>query len=831
VSPRLYARIALTLLTLIGPGWALAADADPPPDEPLDVISLDDGADSQTPSTSTTVRRAYTLDEVVVTARREPERAIDVPITMTVVSGQSLKEAGITRPQEIQQRTPGMTVNVPSPRLTQYTIRGLGSTSQNDGMESSVGVFLDGVYLGRQGLSVFDLVDLDRVEVLHGPQGTLFGKNTTAGAINIVSLAPDFRYSSEFDFSLGDQRFRQVRGYLTGSLVDDELAGRLSFYMTRKEGAYTNLYDGSDLNEQHRQGLRGQLLWTPTESLSLRLIGEAGEQDEVCCVYPLIVYRDSVRARDEYMEYARAPLDFAERKTDSDTPTFSEVRHAAATAQLDWRLSDTHRIVSISAIRHWRAEPTSDDATSLQLVPETGIANDYDQLSQELRLHSDFGDLDSTVGLYYLHQRLVGDERNILGDDLVGWTFGGLLREKLLPFATESNTGLLLYALIPPATLDGMRVDTDSLQQGDSVAAFGSANWHISERVEATGGLRYTYEWKHGTVQRQRSGGCPQCTALSLVNPIADLLGTIFETPLSGLSTEALLDTLVGNNYTRDTRYKEGNWSGQVALSYHPIQAQHLYVSIARGYKGGGINLGATGESVEPTFKAERATAYEAGIKSLFYQGRLATALALYRTDVDNYQALTFDDEETLIPNPRQINLLNVGKVRIQGIEASTTYSDRRGLTLRAALAHNDAVTLDFPNAPDEDSGENNKDLSGEVLYNAPRWMISAGAEQSLSVDSDRDLYGGVDYYYRSGAWATVEHGAGSYVDDYNIVNLRVGLRHVGARWDISAFVNNVFDTDYLAAIYALYGVGDYGGTAGDQRSYGLAFKLYFEGT
>jgi iron complex outermembrane receptor protein len=207
----------------------------------------------------------------------------------------------------------------------------------------------------------------------------------------------------------------------------------------------------------------------------------------------------------------------------------------------------------------------------------------------------------------------------------------------------------------------------------------------------------------------------------------------------------------------------------------------------------------------------------------------VSVSFAVYDTDVKNYQALTFDEEQALIPNPRQLNLLNVGKVRLRGAEFDAYGYAAAGLMLRAGAAYNEAITVTFPDAPDEVTRQNDKDLSGKQLYNAPRWTATAGIEYSHGTFTNIDGYGGVDYYYRSGTWGTVEHGAGSYIDGYDITNLRIGLRSATRSWDVSAFVRNVFDKNYLAAVYALYGVGDYGGTAGDERAYGVTVRVAFD--
>ncbi|WP_428311979.1 TonB-dependent receptor [Hydrocarboniphaga sp.] len=831
--------MSMLLASLISCTCAWAQDAGETIEsaETLDTIPVDPASDSDNANKPqrerTRASNAVQLEEVVVTSRRREENAQDVPISLAVLDGDDLAEAGLFRPQDIQQRTPGMTVSVPNARLTSYTIRGLGSTSQNDGMESSVGLFLDGVYLGRQGISMFDLVDLDRVEVLRGPQGTLFGKNTTAGALNIVTKLPSEYFEAQGEGSIGSGGFRQLRGSVTGPLIDGLLAGRLTAYSTDKDGQIENLYNGDDLNNQNRQGVRGQLLWTPAETVSGRFIAEYGHQNEDCCVYPLVVYRDAVRARDEYMEYTRAPIDPYARQTDSDTRTSSKVESKAVSGEFNWDINDQHKLTSITAYRDWSFKPLSDDATSLKLVPITGVANTHHQISEEIRLASNFDNFDMVLGLFYLYQHLEGHEQNIFGKDLVGWTFGGLIRQNVLPFATVSNTGPLLYALIPPEALDGMTVLTDTYQKSHSAAGFGSIDWHLSDKLDLTTGLRYTHEWKDAGVTRTRTGGCDACSPLQLLNaldnPLTQILAQAVGVDVTGLTYDGLIDGVAGGDYARYNKRDEGNFSGQAALSYHPVKNVLTYGSIARGYKGGGINLGATGETVKPTFKPEEATSFELGVKSQLFDRALSVSFAAYDTEVKNYQALTFDEEQSLIPNPRQLNLLNVGKVRLRGAEFDAFGYAARGLMLRAGAAYNEAITVSFPNAPDEVTRDNTKDLSGKQLYNAPRWTATAGSEYSHGLFGQVDGYAGVDYYYRSGTWATVEHGEGSYIKAYDITNARLGLRSATRSWDVSAFVRNVFDQNYLAAVYALYGVGDYGGTAGDERSYGLTVRVAFD--
>ena len=200
------------------------------------------------------------LETVTVTARRRTESAQAVPTPMSVVGGQALETQRVYRIQDLQQLVPSVNVAYMHARQSSVSIRGLGNNPASDGLEGSVGLYIDNVYLGRPGMAVFDLMDIEQLEVLRGPQGTLFGKNTTAGVINISTRAPSFTPERSIETSLGEDGYFQTKGTISGPLTDD-LAGRFSAYRTRSDGDIKNEHDGHDLNGGSRQGFRGQLLY------------------------------------------------------------------------------------------------------------------------------------------------------------------------------------------------------------------------------------------------------------------------------------------------------------------------------------------------------------------------------------------------------------------------------------------------------------------------------------------------------------------------------------------------------------------------------------------
>lgn len=745
-----------------------------------------------------------------------------MPVSVVSVSRETLDHAGITSAQELQQVVPGLQVMVPNPRLAQFTLRGLGSSSFNEGLESSVALFLDGVYLGRQSMSIGDLIDIERVEVARGPQGTLFGKNATAGTLHVITRKPQFSPELQLESTFGSEQLQQYRGTVSGPL-SDTLAARLTGWLSQRDGLLENRFDGEKYNDRNRRGLRGQLLWVPTPALSARMIAEYSEVDERCCGFPLKGEPSAaLRARDEYMLYERVSGNPFDRLGDFDVRPRSQAEQYALSVETTWDVALRHRLVSLSAFRDFRFQPLTDDNTSLDLV-QGGTRSAHRQFSQELRLDSRWGAAESVAGLYLLNQTTQGAEYALLGRDIAPWVFGGLIRERL-PFANRNNTGPLLNALIPPETLDGMQSMTPFSQEATSLGSFLSVNWHATDRLDLAAGLRYTQEWKSTSVSRERSGGNPNASPLALTNNLAPL-GQLLGRDLSNLTFNQFLDDTVGGSFKRDLDLSEGAWSGNASASWRWTPSVMTYLGYGRGVKSGGINLGVTGERVQPVFRPEVVDSVELGLKSLWWSDRLLVNLALYDTRVTDYQALTFDESPTVLPNPRLNNLLNVGKVSLRGVDLDVQLSLPADFDLRGGVAYNRAITEDFTNAPDEDTLQNTRDLSGQPLANAPTWSGNVGARKQWAMSGGIRSYVALDYHYRSRYNTTLERSRNSFVDGYGLVGARLGLSSPQG-WDASFWVRNLLDQDHVAAIQTLYGVGAYGAYAGEPRTIGTTLRL-----
>ncbi|EJL04292.1 TonB-dependent outermembrane receptor SftP [Pseudomonas fluorescens Q2-87] len=749
------------------------------------------------------------LDATTVTARRREEDPQHVPIPINVLYGEQLDEAGLHTLQDIQQRVPGLVVSGHDARYAGFGLRGFGATAYNEGLEGSVGTYVDGVYQARQGMAFTELMDIERIEVLRGPQGTLFGKNTTAGALNIITRPPTFQPEANLEASYGERGLREYRGTISGALRDDVLAGRLNVFNRASDGSVENLQDGARLGDADSQGLRGQLLWTPNPDFSARLIADYAEQNEAGNVLLVNHYSQQTRQRAKFLGYPLAEPDPYKRETRIDAPGRPQTLQNGVSLELNWDLDEAMRFTSITAYRDWDYRATRDgDSTALSVAQsETELA--HRQFSQEWRLSGTAGSsIDYVAGLYYLRQQLDRDIDAEFGKDAAPWFVGDQLEQ-----LKKLGINITDPSQVPAMLLDGARQHYGGEQKGDSRAVFGQISWRPIDPLELTGGLRYSQERKDGWVSRD-------------VSNLAPLTGL---PPVFQAGGQLLRDIALGASYYRDDSIAEDNVSGLLSAGYRFSDAVMGYVSWSRGYKAGGINFDVVGPFTAPTFEPERATSLELGMKTRFWNDRALLDLAVYQTDVDNYQALTYSPPTSVFAPPLRDNLINVGKVRLRGIELDSAWQLTSQLTGRLGLAWSDARYRSFPNAPcPPASGQWTCDLSGDRVYNAPEWNLSSGLDHTHPLPYGLEAYSGVDYSFRSGYYGTLEGGEGSYQPSYGLTNLRLGLRSQDRAWEVEGWVRNVFDRQYITAVYSLLGAGDYGVMTGNERTVGTTVRLRY---
>ncbi len=771
---------ALALLLALGGALpASAADAPAPAEEaPPLASSVPDKADTA-------------LGKVTVTARRREEDSQKVPTPITVLGGETLEAQRISRVQDLQQVLPSVNVAYIHARQSSVAVRGIGNNPASDGLEGSAGIYLDNVYLGRPGMAVFDLLDIEQLELLRGPQGTLFGKNTTAGVLNISTRAPTFTAERTVEVSGGQDGYFQGRGTVSGPL-GETLAGRLSAYRTRDDGYIKNIHDDNYLNGGERQGARGQLLSEPNEDFSLRWIADYNEEDS--SNGSMVVYGGAERFWQRAALVGASPLrDPQRRKVNINGRQHVSVHQGGSSLEANWNLAGGYRLTSISAYRYWHFTPANDEQLNVSAINDTGVEVHDRQFSQEIRLASPTGGaFDYVVGAYAFRQNLGNKTFTSYG-----------------PLADLYLLGANLGALNDTYSKANGKIETDSF------ALFAQGTWHLTERLDFTAGLRGTYEEKNAKVER-----------------FAPLGGAA----VGGVGA-AVRNGQLGAYDSGDLSQYNFAPSALLSLSYQFSDDLLGYASLSHGEKSGGVNLavgsapsaGADSLLVGP----ERANDAELGLKSTLFDRRLLLNANLFWTGIHGYQATTLYQA----PGSTQLVqvLANAGSVRSRGLEFEATALPLRGLTLNFNGSYNDVTYLSFKDAPcpaevsTRPGAPSSCDLTGQRVVGASKWIANLNGEYQWRLDDRFQPYVSASYAYRSAAEGTLDNSDLSKIDGYALVNLAAGLRSdLGdGQLDTSVWLKNAFDKDYYLSAFASIN-GSYTASVGQPRTLGVSLRYDF---
>jgi iron complex outermembrane receptor protein len=786
----LYSGVAL--LALAGAHPAYAADAA--------------AADDAVPDTGN--------EPIIVTARRVQEKIQDVPIAISVVSERTLEKTGNYTLGQITQQVPSLQVAGSNPRNTAVTIRGLGANSSIavDGLEYGVGFYVDGVYYGRPAQSQFDLVDLQQVEVLRGPQGTLFGKNTTAGAINITTREPSFTPELTAEGQVGNYNYYQVRGSASLPIIDDKVAVRLSVADTHRDGFLTNAYDGSDAQNYNNLTLRGQLLIKPAENLKIRIIGDYSHQTQHYSLALVSGYfttfangvpiPNNIFQRAARLNYTLPSPNAFNRVGNADAPFFAKMKSYGASGQVDWDIGPA-TITSVTAYRWWDWNPANDvDGTSLPINLKGAQSDLQRQFSQELRIASNgTHKIDYVAGLYYFWQVVNGYTQTQYGSDFAAWN----LNPATTPASTIAVTSL---------ALTNYEADGFSNPSTKSYAAFGQANWHIADPLTLTVGLRFTHEDKHGIFTRS-----PVTTSgLDLSGQSAATLAAV-QAIRSAAAFQLAPLTFSANSSSNAL-------TGLASLTYKITRDVMVYGSYSRGNQSGGLNLTAGGLT-QPVVNPEKVDAFEVGLKSQFLHQTITANVAAFLTNVYNFQA------NVSIPIPGSTATIqyisNIPEVRSKGIEGDLAFTPVPGITFSSSLAYTDARYVSYTNAPQrpELGGAGFQDLSGVRLPGVSKFAYTLVADASRPIDDHTDVYTRVDWVHRSSFNTSTTNSIYSNIPAYGILSAKVGLRIQDGKFDLSVWGRNLLNKNYFVNLAA----GTFGlinGAPGDPRTYGVTARVKY---
>jgi iron complex outermembrane recepter protein len=729
--------------------------------------------------------------EIIVTARRRDENAQLVPIPMTTLSADSFAATGRVRLEELNQSLPSTNIQFSGPRQTSIVVRGIGNNPGNDSLESSIGVYLDNVYLGRASMANLDLVDLEQIALLRGPQGTLFGKNTTAGVLAIATRPPSFVRGGTLESSVGNYDSYQIKASWSQPLREDELAARLSFARSVRGGFISDVTTGDKLNESDRTGGRAQLLWQPGETFSLRTIVDYSEEHSDAGAFAL--WNPGPNNGSKYYSAVAAAGANVVYDPDYDVVTLNgcqhyDIRSSGASAEGRWNLGG-YTVTSISAYRTWRFMPCGDvDYTDRDAIRTAGQNVDDNQWTQELRLSSPADrPLSHVIGLYYFNQH----------------------QQNLLYTQYGDDAGAITALQLGSAAFVGGRVENAQQLDTDSFAAFAQASWRPTSTWELALGLRETWERKRVRLNRS-SHGLPGFEANPSFTPYSSGLLEIEDDALSAL----------------------------FSASYRFSATLFAYASVARGEKSGAISPTPPGPGLDVRslfVRPERAEDFEAGVKASLLDRRLLLNANLFWMRIEDYQATLLIQPST--GDSFQQILSNIGAVRTQGVEADIAAATDAGVTFNLAASYNDAIYLSYPNAPcsaeqlapDLVPGQKVCDLSSQPLVGAPRWILNPGLSYRHRLFTQLSGEFQAGYSWHSSYFGTADDSQLARVPSYGILDVRYSIagKWRGHPLTLSFWSTNTLDRrEMIGGVLVAGRLYNYMGTPAVPRTIGITLRV-----
>lgn len=747
------------------------------------------------------------LDEVVVTSRRRFETRQNIPIPISVVGGSKIQESGAFNVNRLKELVPSVQLYTSNPRNTGINIRGLGSPFglTNDGLDPGVGFYVDGVYFARPAAATLDFIDIERIEVLRGPQGTLFGKNTTSGAFNIITKKASFVPSADLEVSYGNYGYIQAKSSVTGAILENLLAGRLSFSGTQRDGTIYNIAKDEYVNDINNLGVRGQLLFTPTNKINITLAGDNSKQNPNG--YAQVIAGVVETQRPAYrqfnaiitdLNYTLPSTNAFDRIIDHDTPWRSQNELGGISLNADFEIGKG-TFSSTTAWRYWNWGPSNDrDFTGLQALAKSQNPSKHKNWSQEIRYAGEISSkLSGVLGLFFIDQEVKTNGTEESG--AAQWRF------------VQNSTSPLWET---PGLLEGYGAKTTSSINSRSAAVFANIDWTVVDKFHLLPGIRFNYDKKDVYYNRVASGG------LETTDP--DLIA---------------LKQVVYRNQFFETGADEDNFTYQLTASYKPNKKINTYATYSISYKPIGVNVAGLpvidGQVAIDlgTIKPEYVKHIEVGVKTN-PTNRITLNATFFNTDVEDYQA----NVQAAQLGVNRGYIANAEKVNVKGAEIDATVRVSNNLNFYGSLAYTDAKYISFTNAPvplEEVGGvQAFKDISGGRLPGISKWAGSFGGELKSNytdfLAQDGQFFLAVDTFFRSEFSSSASPSQYLNIEGYGLVNARAGFR---ASNGLSVFVwaRNLFDKDYYEQLLPAGGsAGHYAAVLGDPGTYGLTIRYSF---
>ena len=696
------------------------------------------------------------IETITVTATKRPQLLQTTPIAITVLNGGALEQDNVNTLAAVTAQAP--TVNFrtnASNKDTALFIRGVGTISTSPGVEPTVSMVIDGVVTGRPGQATMDLLDIDRIEILRGPQGTLFGKNASAGVINIVSKAPGKDTERYVDLSFFQGNERRLRMGASGELQEGMLRGSISAMTAKFDGNVTNVYDGSKVNGYDRQGLRGRLEMTPTRDLKVSLIADYSKAKDttptgVVTKTTTTAYATGVVTQNPLFAAAVAPVVPAadNRQINSDTGTDVADVNSGVSAQVDWQLGSGLQLTSITAYRAWtNLQHQDQDRLGMVYKQFAGTADvgnlAFRQISQELRIANTKGSfVDYVAGLFFIdgkdNERYERDVTRCANSVAVALPSG------LIPCSAGTTTldnGIAVYGT-----------------HNKSASAFGEGTFNFSSTLRGIAGLRYTSD--DLSYYHQRTATAAGVPGVGATQPELD----------GSTSKHA--------------------FSGRVGPQWEITPDVMTYLTLSRGYKGPAYNVFFNMTTLQTNaLNPETSNSVEVGVKSMLLDKKVRLNVAVFDTQYDNYQANVPD----LVNGAIVTRLINAGTVSTKGLEAEAQARVSSALSLTASVANIIARVKSFNCPPGAALSCN---INGQPLPFSPDWKTNLRAKYTMPLAGNLLMDFSADYSWQSKTNYDLAQSPDAVQPAYGIFNASVGLASTDG-WRVAILGKNLGNRSY----------------------------------
>jgi iron complex outermembrane receptor protein len=722
------------------------------------------------------------LEVIVVTATKREKNVQEVPISMTAISAAGLDRLGIKDVANLENSVPNLDFgNTHTNDNPSITIRGITARAGNIGFESGVGVYIDGVYMGRNSSLNQPLTDIEMVEVLRGPQGTLFGKNTTLGALNIKTRRPSEEVEGSMQLEVGNFGLVRTRARISGPIIEDKLLGKLSVYTDDRDGFELNLKEGaSDGLDQNQQGFRGELLYKATDALEMSLRGDWSEHDNKVIAW-------SIDENDKHGVSFEGNKPHVISQDDSDESRTIQ----GGSFTVDYNFNDGYNFTSISGYRELDFNITGDQ--DFQAVERLTLdkGEEFEQFSQELRIASpDDNTFSYVAGLYYYQQDAKSRLSNIANQffPLIGLDAGII-----------GNIGMQVG--FPAWTSEADLTNTNiAAVDTTSTAFFFDSSYDITDDLTLLFGIRYTDEDKELNYAQK---------GINLLFPsyaeFGDKRSDSQTSPSIGLSYSVNDDV---NLYSKVSRgFKSGGWNATTIADPFTFQPNPLTENVA------------TPEQIAArTFDSEQLTNYEIGVKSELFDGLMRLNAAIFYIDYEDMQLTAFKGLEGSVTT-------NAGKAKSKGFEIEVEAVPFDSLTISASLGYSDANFTEF----DPDDTVEGDELDG-LRFAGPKFNTNLSITHYTEVGDLGFIATGLDYSYKSKAYGRFNNIAGTAFGSTSLVNARIAFESE-YDWEVALWAKNLLDKDNIIARQADSSLGLFNADLVNYdapRTFGISFTYNY---